>query len=90
MAAKKKRTRVKAPVKSPPVETTPETQAEPTQEEQTNDSGKCASCESCDVKNYGFCNNPDARAQLDMWNGVVFLVHKFGCIFHKPRPTKGG
>ena len=45
----------------------------------------CATCGKCDVKNVGFCEQPAAREQLDMWNGVIFIPEKFGCLYWEPR-----
>jgi len=45
----------------------------------------CTTCGKCDVKNVGFCEQPVAREQLDMWNGVIFIPEKFGCLYWEPR-----
>lgn len=47
---------------------------------------RCVTCVSCDVRNNGFCNNQEARGQLDLWNGIVNNPNEFGCILHEENP----
>lgn len=45
----------------------------------------CVNCRDCDVKNFGLCTNPNAREQLDFWNGIIFKPKEFGCVHWSPR-----
>jgi len=61
-------------------------QEQPAAEDQDNlaeDNEKahtCENCANCDLRNYGFCNEPKAREQLDLWNGIIFKPAEFGCM----------